>query len=803
MRKLLFVLIVVFSSMVGHAQDEATVSGMIKDATSGENLSFVTVTIGKEDKLIAGTISDENGHFNLAGIPSGDFHVHCSFIGYQAYDSDIHIGVLNSNYDLGTIRLLTSSEELDEVVVKAAKASISSGLDKKTFSMEDNISQSGGSVLEAMKNLPGVTIDHEGKVLLRGSDKVSVLIDGKRSSLTGFGNQKGLDNLSAALIERIEIINNPSAKYDAAGMAGIINIIYKKEKAEGVSGDVGFAFGIGELTERESNLPNIMDKYSLTPKVRPEFSLNYRTKKVNFFVQSEANFRKKVNSNEFSTRTYVDGSGVISQFLENRVQQRYSVKSGLDWYIDDRNSLTIYSLWEDEYHIDRGHVPYDNVTSGERKRFWTWKEDERTYFMNYGVNYEHEFKNPGHKLGIDFLYTKGKEDELFPFTDTSLTRPEGSVDSTHMVSREEVKSLDVDYVRPLRSGRIEFGGKVHLRQIPISYDILPGENSILDPALGSWSKYKEDIYALYLNYIYESSKLEMELGGRVEDSEFTYRLDPENEYYDPSSNLSEFSFFPNIRVTLKPGDNDRFSAFINRRVDRPGEFELRPFPKYDDPEILKTGNPYLKPQFTYNYELAYKHMWDVGSVYVAGFYRDIADLIARVYTSASDDENVLNAIPENLGKSNNVGLEVSFDQNVTSNWDVNGSFTWYENTIDQFSGVHVYPETQEFTFEESKSNTWNCKVNSKWRLNKGYDIQLTGVYYSKDIIPQGEVKARYSVDFGIKKHWMEDRLETALSGTDLFNTFDIKENISTPYLSLTRHNFFESQVFKFSIKYKF
>lgn len=785
------------------AKGDGVISGRLFDNSTKEPLPFATVTINAGEKMVAGTVSGEDGRFNIDGIDEGEYLVVCSFIGYKQAEIPLLAGKLNTIFDLGRIFLEPASENIDEVIISAKREIVSSGLDKKTFNIENNISQSGGSVLDAMRNLPGITIDQEGKVLLRGSDKVSVLMDGKQSSLTGFGNQKGLENIPASNIERIEIINNPSAKYDAKGMAGIINIIYKKEKETGFNGDVGLNVGLGELTTRKNNLPNIMDKYAFTPKLNPSVSLNYRTKKVNLFLQSDGIVRRKVNTNEFSTREYTDGTPAIeSQFLENRSQQEYNIKSGFDWFIDDNNTLTLFALFQDEYHIDRGDVPYDYVSTGIRKRLWTWAEDENTRFINYAANFTHKFAEPGHELEAGFLYTKGGEDELFPFTDSSEVRV--STDETHLLVDEIITDFNMDYVKPLRAGRVELGTKIQFRKIPISYKINPGQNSIIDPNLGEWSEYNEDIVALYGNYVYESKKTEIEAGLRVENSMVKYDIDPANIYYTKNDDYNYFSFFPSIRLTRKMNDNNKLSVFFNRRVDRPGEFELRPFPKYDDPEILKTGNPYLRPQFTTSIELSYKTNWKNGSVYISGFYRSINDIFSRVYTNdTTAATTVVNAIPQNIGEGSNLGFELGFEQTITKFWDVNGSLMWYQNQINAFSGTSIYPYPQPFSFDKTSANTWNFKLNNEIALSEETELQVTAIYYAPDIIPQGETDSRFSFDLGLKKKVFEGKGEITLAATDLFNTFGIRKTIYGNGFTLNAENYYETQVVTVGMKYKF
>lgn len=801
-RKVICFLLLALITLTVSAQNKNVVSGRVVDKASKQDLAFANVVLSSKTdmKQQVGTLTQESGQFVFDDLKKGDYILTVSYLGYKTVSKDILIGALNTFFDFGKIDLEVDALLIDEVSVVAKRSTLSTALDKKSFSIADNLSQTGGSVMDAMRNLPGVSVNQEGKVLLRGSDKVSVLIDGKQSSMTGFGNQKGLDNISSANIDRIEIINNPSAKYSANGMAGIINIIYKKDQRKGFNGDASFNFGLGELSKREDNLPNIMEKYAWTPKYAPAINLNYRTEKVNVFLQSEAMFLKKVNCNEFFTRTYTDGSPAIaSQFLENRSQQTYNIKAGVDLYLNDRNELSIYGLFEDEYHIDEGDVPYDYIETGERKRFWKWAEDENTRFMNYGANYMHKFLQKGHQLGASFLYSHGKEDELFPFTDE--TTEYKSTDSTRLIAKEKIASLNIDYVKPFRTGRLELGAKMQLRDIPISYKILPGNISILDKQLGEWSEYKEDIFALYLNYVYESTLFDIEAGLRAENASIKYNIDPANQYYPTNESYNDLSLFPNVRFTYKMNNNHRLSLFYNRRVDRPGEFELRPFPKYDDPEILKTGNPYLRPQFTQTMEFAYKGIWESGSLFVSGYYKMIDDIFERIYIK--DDSGILNSIPQNLDKGNNIGMEIIAEQQITSKWDASASFNWYRNTIDAFSGESLYPYPQSFSLAESVSNTWNMKLNTSIQLPKEFDLQASFVYYAPDIIPQGEIKQRSSLDLGLRKKLMKDKWELSLSATDILNTFALRQTIVGDGFTLTSDNYYETQVVTLGVKYKF
>ncbi len=263
-----------------------TISGLVKEKSNTAPIAYVNIIVknAKDSSFVAGTVSNEEGRFSIANIKPGNYLISYTYTGFLITQQPLLVGSLSAFINLGIIALESEEQQLKEVVVNSKQDNLNNKLDKKTYSIAANISQAGGSVLQALKNLPGITTGQDGKVALRGSDKVAILIDGKQTALTGFGGQTGLDNIPASAIERIEIINNPSAKYDANGNAGIINIIYKKNKQEGFNGKLGFATGLGAIWEKKENLPNIRPQYQGTPKINPSLSLNYRKNKTNLLL---------------------------------------------------------------------------------------------------------------------------------------------------------------------------------------------------------------------------------------------------------------------------------------------------------------------------------------------------------------------------------------------------------------------------------------------------------------------------------------------------------------------------------------
>jgi hypothetical protein len=422
------------------AQSNTTLSGQVVNLETKEVLPFASVAVfNSKNLLINGSVASDDGRFIIKGLGEGKYNVKVSCIGHNNSQMEILIGKLNTNYDLGKIGLSLISTELGEVVVAGKNSEITPQLDKKTFDISNGIAQSGGSVMDAMKAMPGVTFDQEGKVILRGSDKVLVLIDGKQSSLTGFGNQKGLDNIPVANIERIEIINSPSAKYDASGMAGIINIVYKNER---------------------------------------------------------------------------------------------------------------------------------------------------------------KFRQPGHLLSANLQYTKGWEDETYHINDSSQVRKQGR-DVTSILAIEHTLNFTIVY----------------------------------------------------------------------------YDIDPANTYFKQNDAYDYFSLFPNVRLAYKPNERNKLSLFFNRRIDRPGEPELRMYAKSDDHELIKVGNPYLRPQFTQSAELGYKTNWRNGSIFISGYIRSILDPYMRVYTQDNTNStyDIILKSYANTEKAMNKGVELVISQQITKFWKFSGN----------------------------------------------------------------------------------------------------------------------------------
>jgi len=777
-----------------------TISGIVKNKSDKSAIAYVNVIVKseKDSVFIAGTVTNDEGRFSIAGIKPGNYSVTYSFIGFDRKIDPLFVGSLSTFIEIPITELAASSTQLSAITVTGGGSTLSNQLDKKTYNLADNISQSGGSVLQSMQNLPGVTLQ-EGKVQLRGNDKVTILIDGKQTALTGFGSQVGLDNLPASAIDKIEIINNPSSKYDANGNAGIINIIMKKNKQNGFNGKVGFTTGLGSLWVRKENLPTIRPQYTFTPKINPSVSLNYKKDKVNIFLQADNLYTQTLNKNEFVTRNYADGTTINSQLKRNRNTNFLTTKAGMDWNINEQNTLTLSGMFGSEKIIDRGDQPFFNADMSQRLRLWQFLEDELKTTVMATAAYQHKFKEAGHVLNMGFNYTFHREDERY-FYDNYLPTSTGT-DAFKLLSDEQVYDFNIDYSKPLKYGRLEAGVKLRNRSIPTDMLFIPGANSVLDIDAGGWANYKELIPAIYSNYVFENEKWEAELGLRLEYVKIQYDVNPNHSTYK-SDGYNYTQPFPNLRVAYKLTDNSKLSLFYNRRVDRPNEVDIRIFPKYDDAEIIKVGNPALRPQFTNSIDLGYKNTWNKGYFYSAFYHRFATGTISRI-SSTVPNSTLLYAIFQNAGKSYNTGLEAILNQKVSPIYSFNINGNIYRNQINAFSVNNLYPKPNTFTAEKQTAISGNLKLTNNFRFTTGWDFQLNAIYLAPDIIPQGKIKSRFSIDTGVKKSVQKGRGEFFINASDLLNTMVIKKEIQGMDFQYTSRDYYETQVVRLGYSYKF
>lgn len=788
-----------FALATSAQQEGIIVSGNVRDGSGDTPLPFENVVLRSlpDSSFVTGAVTDEAGSFQFSPVKSGDYLLQIRSYGFQPKLLPLFVGDNSPYLDLGKIEMESILQEVGEVKVTAKQDAVSGKLDKQVYDLGDNISQTGGSVTAAMKNLPGVTIE-DGVVKLRGSDQIIILIDGKQTALTGFGNQKGLENLPASAVEKIEIIQNPSSKYDSNGSAGIINIILKKEQKEGLNGTVSMNGGLGALWIKKANLPTIRSQYQYTPKINPSLSLNYRKKKMNLFFDANYLYTHTLNKNEFVTRTYDDGTVIQQQTMRNRNTSFVTARAGMDLQLSERDQFTIYGFIGSEKILDNGDEPFFNADLSSRYRLWTFLEDELKTTATGTINYAHKFKQAGHQLEATGQYNFHRENEQY-FFDNQYDTYTGR-DSFKLLSDENVIDFKLDYTKPLKQGKLESGVYFRDRFIPTNMQFKPGLNSVLDSSAGGWARYEEYIPAAYLNYSYQNRKIDLDAGVRGEYAQINYLVNPNHPVYK-SDGYTYFQPFPSVRFGYRLTDRNKITISASRRVNRPNEVDIRIFPKYDDAEIIKVGNPELGPQFTDVAELGFKSSFKQSYIYAAFFARRTNGTITRIAYNQPGSTLIYN-VTHNTGLSENIGGELIFNKNFGKKFTLNLNGTYYYNQFDAFTVINKYPVTDTISIAKNSTYSGTFKGNFQIHLKKG-EIQVLGVYYAPDVIPQGRIESRFSLDIGFEYKIQSNKGRLFINATDLLNTMNIRQTIIGDGFTYTSKNYYETQVVRIGYRYSF
>ncbi|MCB0699069.1 MAG: TonB-dependent receptor family protein, partial [Chitinophagaceae bacterium] len=498
-------------------------------------------------------------------------------------------------------------------------------------------------------------------------------------------------------------------------------------------------------------------------------------------------------------RYYDDGTVIKQQTKRNRTTNLITGRAGMDWYANKANTFTVSGFYSREGILDRGDEPFFNQNLDTRLRLWQFLEDEvKTTITAYG-NWRHQFAQPGRMLNFNFNYTFHREDEQYYFT--NIYPSYTGLDSFILISDEHVGDATLDYVQPLKHGRIEAGGKFRRREIPINMRFIPGLNSPLDSNAGGYAKYNETVSALYLTYVYESNKFEVEAGLRGEYANIRYDVNPNHNTYK-SDGYDYLQPFPNLRLTYKLNNRNRISFFFTRRVDRPNEVDIRIFPKYDDAEIIKVGNPSLQPQYVISLEAGYKTSWDKGYLYTAVYHKIIDGTITRIASTTPGSYLIYNVF-QNAGRSFNSGVEIVFAQKLNDHVRFDLNLLGYKNVIEAFSVVNLYPTPQLYNAQKQEIYSGNVKLNGYLNLPKGIEAQLTAIYLAPDIIPQGRIGDRFSIDAGLKKSIQKGKGELFVNATDIANTLRIKQEIQGDGFRFVSNDYYETQVFRVGWNYKF
>jgi len=732
----------------------AAVKGKLTESATAAPLAYASVRLYQmpEKKLAGGALTDEKGQFTVA-LPLGVFAAEIEFIGFETIKTpEFSLTKEHPQHDLGTLRLAASATTLDEVEVTAEKSSMVLALDKKIFNVGKDLSNAGGSATDILTNIPSVTVDPEGTVKLRGSDNVRILIDGKPSGLVSFKGSSGLQQLQASMIDRVEIITNPSARYEAEGSAGIINIILKKDQKQGFNGSVEVIAGQPANYGAAANL-------------------NYRHRKINFFINYCFSYRVTPGGGAlFQERTNGDTTFLLQQTIENEMTGlNNNIRGGLDYFFTENNILTASYLWRRSDARRLSDIRYEdflyNLSTpiGYTLRQQDETEDEPN--SEYSIVYKRKFGSEGHELTAEAKYLNywERSDQSFP---QQTFFPDGTEDVSKNIFQKSLNDeyenqylLQVDYVRPLgKDGKFETGLRSSFRDMVNDY-IVTEKNAdgtfATVQGLDNYFIYKENINGAYLIYGNKRNKFSWQGGLRAEHTDVNTVL-RETNVENPRN---YFNFFPSLHLTYELPKNNAIQWSYSRRVRRPVYNDLSPFVTFTDSRNFWSGNPDLNPEFSDVVELGHIRHFDKGSFSSSIYFRHTKDKIDRI--RQVDNAGNATTRPENLLRENAFGVEFTTGYSPEKWWKLDMNFNFFHADIDG-SNIQTSYKTETYS--------WFARVTSKFILLKNFDFQIRGNYEAPQKTAQGSRKSLYFVDLAASKDILRNKGTLTLNVSDLFNT---------------------------------
>lgn len=733
------------------SQNEARINGKVLESTNKSPLEYATIIIynQKDSSMVSGETTDAQGVYNIP-IPYGDYFGKIEFIAYHPQTIDpFTLGPDRKILDLGSSELMVNTTSLKEVEVMTSKGAMQMTLDKKTYNVGKDISSTGGTASDILANVPSVEVGQEGAISLRGNSGVQILIDGKPSAMAG-KNGIGLRQLSASLIEKIEVITNPSAKYEAAGTAGIINIVLKKEKKAGINGSLNATVGYRDIYGISANL-------------------NYRKNRFNFFTNMGLDYRKNHGYGTLYQEIQDTTLSIMDLSRDHILGGLWgNARVGVDYYFNDNNIITTAINYQQGQDQDEINIIYRDFIDEISNPIGISTRDDNTIKeetnLEYSLTYTRKLKGKGHELIADIRFqdvNKFDESELVEKYFDSEFKPNGIADLVQRSSDDEGERrliTKLDYTYPIsKTEELEIGYQGSFRNIKNNFLVEEQVNNdwkVLSNVSNDF-KYDENIYGIYGTYKSKKGKLGYQIGIRMEYTDVLTVLVKTNQ----ENPRDYFNFFPSasLKYDLKNGNALKLS--YSRRVRRPTYNDLSPFFTYNDPRNQFAGNPDLKPEFTDSYELSHVKYWEKGSLSSAIFYRYRTDVISRILEQVNGDTTLLRS--ENLNSREDLGFDFTATYQPTPWWNLNANSVFYYVSNDASNLDALY---------QNDNYTWRARLNSRFKVKAKNEIQLTFNYQAPEARAQGKTKALTFLNFGMSRVVLNNKGKLTFNVADVFNS---------------------------------
>jgi len=781
-KKILTSFILLFTTLIfAQNEKEITVKGKIVDASTQTPLEYATIvfTSTADASDVTGGITDTKGNYNIK-VAAGTYNISYEYIGFKKLT--INNKSITSNTNLGTTSLSVDAETLDEIEIVAEKTTVDIRLDKKIYNIGKDLTTAGGTVSDALNNVPSVSVDIEGGISLRGNENVRILINGKPSALAGFGDSNVLSQLPAEAIERVEVITSPSARYDAEGTAGILNIILRQKETLGFNGSINLNAGNPDL-------------------VGVATTLNYRTEKFNLF--SNIGFRyfdaPRTSDSDTYYFDYLDEDGILQtpeyrQIIEDqdvtRLNRNYNGNIGMEYFLSDKTSLTgsfFYRYGEDADLSTNISERYNGGLVEQTTRYERQNEEDNSY--QFALNYITKFDDKGHQLTADFQYVIDKE-EQFTFLDenydfTEDTNPEPfQREQIYQTEDQKEYLVQADYVLPIgEDSRFEAGYRGSFQNEVTDYlleqeDITDGSLFVNDTITNVFD-YSENVNALYTQYGTKLGKFSFLLGLRLEHTQLKGKIDSRlsdqelNDAFgfpiDTDFDKNYLGLFPTVNLIYNLAKEDQKEESItlgyNRRINRPRGWFINPFPTRSSRTRVFQGNPNLDPAFSSTFDLGYLKRWDKLTLTTSVYYQHETDSFERVQENTgsvtTDGINIIRTIPVNLSTNKRTGAELGVLYNPEKWLRLNSSINFFQfNTEGEFNGVDY----------SAKNTSWFARFSSKVTLPAKIDWQTNAFYRGARSDAQSDTDGIFSMDLAFSKEIFKDKATLSLNVRDVFNS---------------------------------
>ena len=788
MKKILLFFVLTSTSLLYSQNSEVIVTGTVTDSETNIPLEYATISVfnvNSED-AINGVITDSNGEFSIE-LSKGNYDFKVEFISFKIkYYRNITV---NNPLSLGTIELSIDENILDEIEVIGEKTEIEIKLDKTVYNIGKDLTLKGSSVSDVLDNLPSIEVDIEGNVSLRGNESVRILINGKPSGLVGISSNEALKQFPSESVEKVEVITSPSARYNAEGTAGIINIILRRSKLTGFNGSLSLNSGYPE-------------RYGVSA------NLNYRTKKLNFFNNIGYNTRTSEGSFVNETEYYTDQA--INNFLnENGVRgsERNSnyLNTGIEYFISDKTSVVgSYVFRKSDGFTNNTNNVNQNFNSISKFSERLEKESEIDDTNEFSINLTHDFNKEGHVLTMDYQKEKSSENEN-GFISNSQLKPILTKYLSEKVNTDEIQESElfkIDYVLPIKKdGQFELGFRRSNQHQDIDYlaknEDLNG-NFINDLNLSNTLLYNEKVNAFYTQYGNKKNKFSYLLGLRYEESKTAVKQLANN-----TNNVKNYNdFFPTLNLSYQIKEDETITFGYNRRIRRARSYFINPFPSKSSATNIFQGNPNIDPTYSNGIDLGYLKRYEKLTLNGSIYYRKETGVFTFISENTGDfvlvneiSVPVLRRTPINLASNKQIGLELNANFNQSKNWRLNGSLNFYESeTLGEYMGI-VY---------DSKNLTWSGRLSNNLKLFSSVDWQTSFRYRAPQKTAVSERKASIYSNTAFSKDLLKDKITLTFKVNDIFETGKWRiESFNENYRSYSESNWRGGRTLELNLIYRF